>query len=52
LPRQVELAEAVVALGSEEGDPDAGHLPEGQFALPAVAGGEVAVENLGHLQAL
>src|SRR3954454_4251872 len=47
----LQLAEAVVALGSDEGDPDAGDLPEGQFALPAVPRGEVAIEHVGHVQA-
>ena len=47
----LQLAEAVVALGSDEGDPDAGDLPEGQFALPAVPRGEVAIEDVGHVQA-
>jgi hypothetical protein len=48
----LKLAEAVIALGSDEGDPDAGDLPEGQRALPAVPGGKVAIKDLGHLQAL
>jgi hypothetical protein len=49
---ELKLAEAVVALGSNEGDPDAGDFPEAQLALPAVSGGVVAIEDLGHLQAL
>jgi len=46
------LVEAVVALGSDEGDPDASDLSKGQRALPAVPSGEVAIKDLGHLQAL
>ena len=46
----LKLGEPMVALGSDEGNPDTGDFAEGQFALPAVPGGEVAVEGLGHLQ--
>ena len=42
----------MVPLGSEEGEPDAGNLSEGQLALPAVAGEEVVIKDLGHVQAL
>jgi hypothetical protein len=48
----VYLAEAVVALGGDEGEPDTGDLAEGQLALPAVAGGEVAVEDVRHVHTL
>ena len=39
----------MVALGSKEGEPDASDLAEGQLPLPAVPGGEVAVEVLGEV---
>lgn len=48
----LHLVEAVVALGSDEGDPDAGDLPEGQLAFPTVPGRKVAIEDLGYLQTL
>jgi hypothetical protein len=48
----LNLIEAMVALGSDEGEPDADDLSEGQLAFPAVPGGEVAIEDLGHLQPL
>jgi hypothetical protein len=46
-----ETSRQVVALGRDEGEPDAGDFPEGQLALPAVARGEVAIQDLGHLEA-
>jgi hypothetical protein len=39
----------MVALGSDKGEPDGGDLTEGQLALPAVPGGEVAVEDLRYV---
>src|SRR5947209_6337498 len=40
----------MIALGNDEGNPAAGDVSQGQLALPAVAGGEVAVEDLGYLE--
>jgi hypothetical protein len=48
----LKLGQSMVALGGDEGNPDTGDFAEGQLTLPAVPGGEVAVEDLGHLQAL
>jgi hypothetical protein len=48
----LKLAQAMVALGSDEGDPDTNDVAEGQRALPAVSRGEVAIEEFGHVQAL
>src|SRR3984885_9535730 len=48
----LKFVEAVVAHGGDVADPNTGHLTESQLALPAVPAGEVAVENLCHLQFL
>lgn len=48
----LKLGQSVIALGSEEGDPNAGNLSESQLALPAVPRRVVAIEDLGHVQAL
>ena len=48
----LNFVEAVVALRGDVAEPDAGDLAEGQRALPAMPGGEVAVEDLGQLKAL
>jgi hypothetical protein len=47
-----EVVEAVVALAGEEDEPGTDDLAEGEVSLPEVVRREVAVEKLGHLQAL
>ena len=47
-----EVVEAVVALAGEEDEPDTDDLAEGELPLPEMVRREVAVEELGHLQAL
>ena len=47
-----EVVEAVVALGGEQDEPDTDDLAEGALPLPEMVRREVAVEELGHLQAL
>jgi hypothetical protein len=47
-----EVVEAVVALAGEEDEPDTDDLAEGELPLPEMVRREVAIEKLGHLQAL
>jgi hypothetical protein len=47
-----EVVEAVVTLAGEEDEPDTDDLAEGELPLPEMVRREVAVEKLGHLQAL
>jgi hypothetical protein len=49
---QRDVGEIGFALGEGEEEPDGDDLAEGELAEPEVVGGEVAVEELGHLQPL
>jgi hypothetical protein len=46
-----EVVEAVVALAGEEDEPGTDDFAEGEVPLPEMVRREVAVEQLGHLQA-